>query len=67
MRKVPDCNLSLLIDVCEKWPLIVDPEVEDTVLIGECKRRRVNCGIWRFNYGIKVEAVEGRKHGEFEL
>jgi len=67
MRKVPDCDLSLLINVCEKRPLIVDPEVEDAVLIGECERGGVNCGVWRFKDRIEVEAVEGRKHREFEL
>ena len=65
MRKVSDSDLSLFIDVCEKWPLIVDSEVEDTVLIGERERGGVHCGVRSFEDGIEVETVEGREHSEF--
>ena len=65
MRKVPDRDLSLFIDVCEKRPLIVDSEVEDAMLIGERERGGVYCGVWGFEDGIEVETVEGREHGEF--
>lgn len=67
MRKVPDGNLPLLIDVGDKGAAVVDTEVENAVLIGcpECDtedgRVRGLC-----DWG-EIQALEGREHAELKL
>lgn len=60
-------NLSLLIDVREERPLVVDAEVEDAMLIGEFETRAVNGGVLGGLDRDEGEAVERREHCEFEL
>lgn len=67
MGKVPDCDLPLLIDVCDERSAVVDAEVEDTVLIGGLESDTENGGVGGLSDGGEVQAVEGRKHAEFEL
>ena len=67
MRKVSDCDLPLLLNVGKEGTVVLDVEVEDTVLIrgleGGAKDGRV-CGL---REGGEIDAVEGRQHAEFEL
>lgn len=67
MRKVPDRNLPLLVDVGEEGAAIVDAEVEDAMLIGSLEGHTEDGGVCGLGDGSEVKAVEGREHAEFEL
>lgn len=66
---VANRNSVLLLDVAQQGSLVVDLEVEDTVLIGQLERRSICCLIGGRLLSIQRErqAVEGREHGELEL
>jgi len=67
MRKVSYSNRILLVDIGEEWSLVVDLEVEDTMLIWKFERSGVGscCGA-RFSWDESA-AVKWRKHAELEL
>jgi hypothetical protein len=65
--KVPDCDLPLLVDVCNEGAAVVDAEVEDTVLIGGLEGDAEDGGVGGLRDGREVEAVEWRQHAELEL
>ena len=67
MGKVPDCNLPLLINVCDKRSAVVDAEIENTVLIGSLESNTKDGGVGGLRDGGEVETVEGRQHAELEL
>jgi len=67
VRKVPDGDLPLFVNVGDKGAAVVDAEVENAVLIG-CSERDAEDGCVR---GLcdrrKVQALEGREHAELKL
>jgi len=67
VRKVPDGDLPLFVDVGDKWAAVVDAEVENAVLIG-CPERDAEDGCVR---GLcdrrEIQALEGREHAELKL
>lgn len=67
VSKVPDCNLPLLIDVCDERSAVVDTEIEDTVLVRGLEVNAEEGGVRGFGNWRKIEAVEGRQHAELEL
>ena len=67
MSKVSDRDSVLLFDVGEEGSLVVDFEVEDSVLIWELEACGVDGGAWGSSQKLEGQAVEGRKHREFEL
>ena len=67
MGKVPDCDLPLLIDVCNEGSAVVDAEVEDTMLIGSLESDAEDGGVGGLRDGGEIEAVERRQHAELEL
>lgn len=58
---------SLLLDVSEERSLVVDEEVEDSVLIGQDEAGAKGSSIVGCACRGEIEAVEGREHREFEL
>lgn len=64
---MPDCDLPLLIDVCDEGATVVDAEVEDTVLIGGLEGDAEDGGVRSLRDWRKVETVERRQHAELEL
>jgi hypothetical protein len=64
---MPDCDLPLLIDVCDEGAAVVDAEVEDAVLVGGLERDAKDGGVRGLRDWGKVEAVERRQHAEFKL
>lgn len=67
VRKVSDTDFPLLIDVCEERTLVVDAEIEDTVLVGELEGGGVDGAVRGLRHRPERETVEGRQHGELEL
>ena len=67
MRKVPDSNLPLLINVGNEWAAVVDTEVEDSVLVGCLKSCTEDGSVLGLRNWRQIEAVERRKHAEFKL
>lgn len=67
MRKVADADGVLLLDVGEVGALVVDLEVEDSMLVGESERNAVDGSIVSGAGESQVEAMEGGKHGKLEL
>lgn len=67
MSHVSYANSSLLLDISEERSLVVDEEVEDSVLIGQDEAGAKGSGILGCACRSEIEAVEGRKHREFEL
>lgn len=67
MGEVADSNLVLLFDGGEEWPLVVDAEGEDTVLIGGHELGTKNSAGVGAADGLKTQTVEGREHGELKL
>lgn len=70
MRKVPDGDLSLLVDGGQEGALVVDAEVEDAVLVGELEVGGEDGGVGVGRRGrekLQRETVERRQHGEFQL
>lgn len=67
MRKVADADGVLLLDVGEVGALVVDLEVEDSMLVGKSKVNAVDGSVVCGAGESQVEAVEGGKHGKLEL
>ena len=67
MSEVTHCHFVLLLNVCEERPLVVDAEREDTMLVGSSKLGAVHGARLSAVHRLQSEAVEGRKHGEFQL
>lgn len=67
MSKVADADCVLLFNVGEERALVVDLEVENTMLIGKGEGDAIHGSIVSGAGASQVQAVEGRKHGEFEL
>lgn len=67
MRKVADADGVLLLDIGEVGALVVDLEVEDSMLVGKSKGNAVDGSIFSGAGKSEVEAVEGGEHGELEL
>lgn len=67
MCKVADANRILLFDIGEERALVVNQEVEDSVLVGKRKGHAVDGGVIGGARKLQVQAVEGREHGELEL
>lgn len=67
VRKVADADCVLLFDIGEERALVVDLEVEDAMLVGEGEGDAIHGSIGSGAGAGQVEAVEGRKHGKFEL
>ena len=67
MSKVSHSNSILLFNVREEWSLVIDHEIEDTVLVGEFEAGGVDGGVLSGGFWDEGEAVEGWEHGEFEL
>lgn len=65
MSHVADGDGDLLLDVGEEWSLVVDEEVEDTVLVRQGEGGGVGVR-FRSRRG-EVEAMERREHGDLEL
>lgn len=67
MRKVANADGVLLLDIGEVRALVVDLEVEDSMLVGKSKGNAVDGSILSGASESEVEAVEGGEHGELEL
>ena len=65
MCKVPDRDLPLHIHVCQKGPLVVDAEIEDSVLVGEFEGCGEDGRVGGCVAGEEGEPVEGGEHAEF--
>lgn len=65
--KVSDSDGILLKDVCEERTLVVDEEVENSVLVREGESGAVGGAVGGLGSRLKGQTVEGRKHAEFEL
>lgn len=65
--EMANCDFALDVDVGQEGPLVIDAEGKYAVLVGGAEggaeKGAVGCG----SDGGKVETVEGREHGEFEL
>ena len=67
MSEVAHCDCVLCFDIGKEGSLVVDFEVEDSVLIWELEACRVDCGGWRSACDFKGYSVEGGEHREFKL
>lgn len=67
MGKMPYGNRILLKNIAEEWSLVIDQEIEDTMLVWELKRHRVRSAVLRGDGGFQVQPLERREHAEFEL
>ena len=67
MRKMSDSDLPLLVYIGKEGPLVVDPEVEDAVLVGGGEGGFEDGGVLGGADGGEGDAVEGGEHAEFEL
>jgi hypothetical protein len=67
VSKVSYGNGVLLFHVGEEWSLVVDLEIEDTVLIWELEARGVDCRGLGGGSDLQGETVERGQHGEFKL
>lgn len=59
MSKVSHSNSILLFNVREEWSLVIDHEIEDTVLVGEFEAGGVDGGVLSGGFWDEGEAVEG--------
>lgn len=64
---VADGDFMLFFNVGEEGALVVNTVGKDSVLIGDGKACAVYSAIFGSAGWLQIEAVEGRKHGEFEL
>lgn len=64
---MPDGDLTLLIQACQKWAAVVDSEVEDTMLVGSAEGYTEDGAVGGLRQRGQVETVERREHREFEL
>lgn len=67
MRKVTYGDSIFLLQVREEWSLVVDFEVEDSVLIWKTDFGAVGCGVRGTGGWGEGNTVEGRKHRNLEL
>lgn len=67
MREVSHSNGVLFFNVGQERALVVDLEVEDTMLIGKLEASSIDGGVRSGPGGLKGQAVEGGKHGKFQL
>jgi hypothetical protein len=67
VSKVADSDSALLVDVAEERTLVVDDEVEDTMLIGHGEAGLEDGAVGRRLDWVQSHTVEGRQHAEFEL
>jgi hypothetical protein len=67
VSKVADSNCFLLIDVAEERALVVDNEVEDTMLIGNGEASLEDGAVGGWLDWVQGHTVEGRQHAELEL
>jgi hypothetical protein len=58
---------ALFVDVAEERTLVVDDEVEDTVLIGHGEAGLEDGAVGRWLDGVQSHTMEGRQHAELEL
>jgi hypothetical protein len=59
VRKVSDCHGVLLFHVGEEWSLVVDLEVEYTMLVREFEARGVDRRAGRGSQEFERKSVEG--------
>jgi hypothetical protein len=67
VSKVADSDGALFVDVAEERTLVVDDEVEDTVLIGHGEAGLEDGAVGRWLDGVQSHTMEGRQHAELEL
>ena len=65
VSKVPDRDLLLNVDICQKWAFVVDPEGEYAMLVRESKSCTEDGAVGSGGNRLEVETVEGGKHCEF--
>lgn len=53
-----DCDFSFHLHIGEEWPLVIDFEGEDTMLIGSLEGGAEDRAIGCLRDGLEVEAVE---------
>jgi hypothetical protein len=67
VSKVAHGDGVLLLDVRQEWALVVDLEIEDSVLVGQLEGGDINSGIVSGSGCLEGQTVEGGQHREFEL
>jgi hypothetical protein len=67
VSKVADSDGALLVDVAEERTLVVDDEVENTMLIGHGEAGLEDGAVGSRPDRVQSHTVEGRQHAEFEL
>jgi hypothetical protein len=67
VRKVPDSDLPLLVNVGDEWAAVVDTEVEDTMLVGCLEPSTKNGSVLSLRNWGEIEAVKRREHAELKL
>lgn len=67
MGEVADSHLVLLLDVGQEWPLVVDAEREDAVLVGDGKAGAIYGAVLCSVRWGEGETVEWREHGKLDL
>lgn len=67
VSKVADGDGALLVDVAKERTLVVDNEIEDTVLIGHSEAGAEDGAVGGRRDGLQGQTVEGRQHAEFKL
>lgn len=60
-------DFALDVDVGQEWPLVVDAEGEDAVLVGRAEGGAEEGAVGGGGDGGEGQAMEGGEHGEFEL
>lgn len=67
MCEVADRHLCLFIDVRPEWPLVIDAESEDAVLVRQAEGCAEKSAVGSCRGGLEVQTVKRREHGELEL
>lgn len=67
MGEMPYRDFPSHIDVGIKWPLVIDLETEDSMLIRKSKRRGKQCASIGVRNGYHIKAMKWREHREFHL
>lgn len=67
VSKVAYSDGALLVDVAEEGTLVVDDEVEDTMLIGHSEAGLEDSAVGSWLDCFQSHTVEGRQHAELEL
>lgn len=65
VSKMTDGDCPLLVHIREEWPLVVDEEVEDAVLIWQLESGGEDRAVGGVSGRLKGQAVEGGEHAEF--